>query len=82
MQFRRTLMMIRPGNFSREGFSHERRELISLKGVDIDFTGRFLHVQRNLSHGTISATKSGGSKGRYVCAVDRSFKRTVIHAPI
>jgi len=34
-------------------------ELISLKDVDIDFHGRFIRVQRNLSRGTISATKSG-----------------------
>ncbi|MGN6731717.1 MAG: tyrosine-type recombinase/integrase, partial [Candidatus Binatia bacterium] len=34
-------------------------ELISLKGSDIDFNGRFVHVQRNLSRGKISATKNG-----------------------
>lgn len=34
-------------------------ELISLKGIDLDFHGRFVHVQRNLSRGKISATKNG-----------------------
>jgi integrase len=34
-------------------------ELVSLKGIDVDFNGRFIHVQRNLSRGSISATKSG-----------------------
>ena len=34
-------------------------ELIALKGIDIDFKGGFVHVQRNLSRGKISATKNG-----------------------
>ena len=34
-------------------------ELVSLKGIDVDFNGRFIHVQRNLFRGKISATKSG-----------------------
>jgi integrase len=34
-------------------------ELISLKGTDKDFNSRFVHVQRNLSRGSISATKNG-----------------------
>jgi len=34
-------------------------ELIALQGIDIDFKGRFVHVQRNLSRGKISATKNG-----------------------
>jgi integrase len=34
-------------------------ELISLMGIDIDFKGGFVHVQRNLSRGKISATKNG-----------------------
>jgi integrase len=34
-------------------------ELVSLKGKDLDFNGRFVHVQRNLSRGSISATKNG-----------------------
>ena len=34
-------------------------ELVSLQGVDVDFKGRFIHVQRNLSRGKISVTKNG-----------------------
>jgi integrase len=34
-------------------------ELIALKGIDIDFKGGFIHVQRNLSRGKISVTKNG-----------------------
>jgi integrase len=34
-------------------------ELIALKGIDIDFKGRFVHVRRNLSRGKISVTKNG-----------------------
>jgi integrase len=34
-------------------------ELVSLKGTDIDFTGRFICVQRSLSRGKISTTKNG-----------------------
>jgi len=34
-------------------------ELVSLKGMDLDFKGRFIHVQRNLSRATISVTKNG-----------------------
>jgi len=34
-------------------------ELIALKGIDIDFKGGFIHVQRNLSRGKISGTKNG-----------------------
>jgi integrase len=34
-------------------------ELIALKGTDIDLNSRFVHVQRNLSRGRISATKNG-----------------------
>ena len=47
------LLLCAPRTGIREG------ELISLKGVDIDFNGRFIHVQRNLSRGKISATKNG-----------------------
>jgi integrase len=39
-------------------------ELIALKGIDIDFKGRFMHVQRNLSRGKISVPKNG--KDRHV----------------
>jgi integrase len=34
-------------------------ELVSLKGTDMDFNGRFICVQRNLSRGKISAPKNG-----------------------
>ena len=34
-------------------------ELVSLKGIDLDFKGGFIHVQRNLSRGKISVTKNG-----------------------
>jgi integrase len=34
-------------------------ELVSLKGIDVDFKGRFIHVERNLSRGKISVTKNG-----------------------
>ena len=34
-------------------------ELVSLKGIDVDFNSRFIHVQRNLSRGKISVTKNG-----------------------
>jgi integrase len=34
-------------------------EMIALRGIDVDFKGRFIHVQRNLSRGKISATKNG-----------------------
>src|SRR5262245_3632097 len=34
-------------------------ELVALKGIDIDFKGGFVHVQRNLSRGKISVTKNG-----------------------
>jgi len=34
-------------------------ELVALKGIDIDFNSRFIHVRRNLSHGKMSVTKNG-----------------------
>jgi integrase len=34
-------------------------ELVALKGIDIDFRGGFIHVQRNLSRGKISVPKNG-----------------------
>ena len=37
-------------------------ELVSLKGTDIDFIGRFIVVQRNLSRGKIKAAKNGKSR--------------------
>jgi integrase len=39
-------------------------ELVALKGIDVDFRGGFIHVQRNLSRGKISTTKN--SKNRRV----------------
>ena len=47
------LFLCAPRTGIREG------ELVTLKGVDVDFNGRFIHVQRNLSRGKISATKNG-----------------------
>jgi integrase len=47
------LFLCAPRTGIREG------ELVSLKGIDLDFKGRFVHVQRNLSRGKVSATKSG-----------------------
>ena len=40
------------------------RRVVALKGIDIDFKGGFIHVQRNLSRGKISTTKN--SKNRRV----------------
>lgn len=37
-------------------------ELISLKGTDIDFHSRFIHVQRNLSRGKIELPKNGKTR--------------------
>jgi integrase len=37
-------------------------ELIALKGTDLDFNGRVIVVQRNLSRGRISATKNGKAR--------------------
>jgi integrase len=34
-------------------------EIIALKGIDVDFKGGFIHVQRNLSRGKVSTTKNG-----------------------
>jgi integrase len=47
------LFLCAPRTDIREG------ELVTLKGTDVDFNGRFIHVQRNLSRGKISATKNG-----------------------
>jgi len=47
------LLLCAPRSGLRQG------ELVSLKGVDVDFNGRFIHVQRNLSRGKIGVTKSG-----------------------
>ena len=37
-------------------------ELVSLKGIDVDFQGRFIQVQRNLSRGKISLPKNGKTR--------------------
>jgi integrase len=37
-------------------------ELIALKGIDIDFNGRFIDVQRNFSRGKITTPKNGKSR--------------------
>ena len=37
-------------------------ELIALKGIDIDFNGRFINVQRNLSREKITTPKNGKSR--------------------
>src|SRR5687768_17215530 len=47
------LLLCAPRTGIRQG------ELVSLKGIDVDFNGRFIHVKRNLSRGKLSATKSG-----------------------
>src|SRR5439155_14386175 len=47
------LFLCAPRTGIREG------ELVSLKSIDVDLKGRFIHVQRNLSRGKISVTKNG-----------------------
>jgi integrase len=37
-------------------------ELIALKGIDLDFNGRFIGVERNLSRGQITTPKNGKSR--------------------
>jgi integrase len=37
-------------------------ELIALKGIDIDFQGRFIDVQRNLSRGKLGTPKNGKTR--------------------
>src|ERR1051326_8718552 len=37
-------------------------ELIALKGIDVDFRGRFIHVQRNLARGVITTPKNGKTR--------------------
>jgi integrase len=37
-------------------------ELIALKGIDLDFNGRFIDVQRNLSRGKIKSPKNGKTR--------------------
>jgi integrase len=47
------LLLCAPRTGLRQG------ELVSLKGLDVDFNGGFIHVQRNFSRGKIGATKNG-----------------------
>ena len=57
-------------------------ELVSLKGIDVDLKGRFIHVQRNLSRGKIGATKNGQGPPRgYVDPAYRSLERYAFQAP-
>ncbi len=37
-------------------------ELVAAKGIDVDFNGGFIHVQRNLSRGKISLPKNGKTR--------------------
>jgi integrase len=48
-------------------------ELISLKGIDLDFNGRFIDVQRNFSRGKITTPKNGKSR-----RVDMSNRLTAV----
>ena len=50
------LFLCAPRTGIREG------ELIALKGVDVDFKGRFIHVERNLSRGKITLPKNGKTR--------------------
>jgi integrase len=48
-------------------------ELIALKGIDLDFNGRFIEVQRNLSRGRITTPKNGKTR-----RVDMSNRLTAV----
>jgi integrase len=50
------LFLCAPRSGLREG------ELIALKGIDLDFNGRFIDVQRNLSRGKITTPKNGKTR--------------------
>jgi len=50
------LFLCAPRSGLREG------ELIALKGIDLDFHGRFIDVQRNLSRGKIDTPKNGKTR--------------------
>jgi len=50
------LFLCAPRTGIREG------ELVALKGIDVDFNGGFIHVQRNLSRGKISLPKNGKTR--------------------
>jgi integrase len=43
-------------------FFGRAHELIALKGIDLDFNGRFIDVQRNLSRGKIKSPKNGKTR--------------------
>jgi integrase len=46
-------------------------ELIALKPIDVDFAGRFIHVQRNISRGNVTTPKNGKTR-----RVDMSLQLT------
>jgi integrase len=50
------LFLCAPRTGLREG------ELIALKGMDVDFKGKFIDVQRNISRGKVSTPKNGKSR--------------------
>jgi integrase len=50
------LFLCAPRTGLREG------ELIALKGIDVDFKGKFIDVQRSISRGTVSTPKNGKSR--------------------
>jgi integrase len=50
------LLLCAPRTGIREG------ELIALKGTDVDFRGKFIDVQRNISRGRVATPKSGKSR--------------------
>ena len=50
------LFLCAPRTGIREG------ELIALKGIDVDFNGRFINVERNLSRGKITRPKNGKTR--------------------
>jgi integrase len=50
------LFLCAPTTGIREG------ELIGLKPIDIDFAGRFIHVQRNISRGNVTTPKNGKTR--------------------
>lgn len=50
------LFLCAPRSGLREG------ELIALKGIDVDFKGKFIDVQRSISRGKVSTPKNGKSR--------------------
>ena len=58
-------------------------ELIALKGMDLDFNSRFIHVQRNLSRTKISVPKNGRARKVDMSSMLRQrSNRTAIRAPL